>query len=96
MRENGAVPATIAIFDGKIHVGLEDSHIEKLASSGTSAAKVSRRDLPIILSQKRIGATTVSATMIGAQASGIKLFVTGGIGGVHRGYEHTMDVSADL
>lgn len=65
---------------------MEHSHIEKLASAGKSAKKVSRRDLPLVLSNKSIGATTVSATMIGAYASGINMFVTGGIGGVHRGY----------
>lgn len=70
--------------------------IEKLAFEGMKVKKISRRDFPYIISSQKIGATTVSATMIGAKMAGIDIFVTGGIGGVHRGYEETMDVSADL
>ena len=90
------MPATIAVFDGKIHVGIGPELIDKLATTGLEAKKISRRDLPFVAANKVIGATTVSATMIGAHAAGINLFVTGGIGGVHRGVEKTMDISADL
>lgn len=92
---NGAVPATIGIMDGKIKIGLTNEELEKFATSKT-VEKVSRRDLPYILSTGKIGATTVSATMIGAALAGIKVFATGGIGGVHREGEQTMDISADL
>jgi pseudouridylate synthase len=95
IRENGAIPATIACINGKIQVGLNASQLEELATS-KNVLKLSRRDLPIAISQKRIGATTVAATMIGAEMAGIKIFATGGIGGVHRGVELTGDVSADL
>lgn len=95
IREEGAVPATIAIMDGKIKIGLEKEDLEILAKS-PDVAKVSRRDLPVIVSQKTLGATTVAATMICAELAGISFFVTGGIGGVHRGFEQHMDVSADL
>lgn len=95
IREHGAVPATIAIMDGKIKVGLEKEDLEILATE-KDVAKVSRRDLAEILSKKKIGATTVATTMICADLAGIKVFVTGGIGGVHRGVENTMDISADL
>ena len=95
IRENGAIPATIACINGKIQVGLSSSQLEELATS-KNVLKLSRRDLPIAISQKRIGATTVAATMIGAEMAGIKIFATGGIGGVHRGVELTGDVSADL
>lgn len=95
VREGGAVPATIAIMDGKIKVGLDEASLEKLGNS-EGVAKVSRRDLAEIISTKRIGATTVASTMICAEMAGIKFFVTGGIGGVHRGVEQTMDISADL
>lgn len=95
IRENGAIPATIAIIDGKIQVGLNDEQLELLATA-EDVAKVSRRDLAQILATKKLGATTVASTMIGAELAGIKVFVTGGIGGVHRGYEEHMDVSADL
>jgi pseudouridine-5'-phosphate glycosidase len=95
VRDNGAVPATIAIMDGKIKIGLTDEDLETLAKS-KDVAKVSRRDLAKIVAQKSLGATTVASTMICAEMAGIKFFVTGGIGGVHRGYEHTLDVSADL
>lgn len=95
IREQGAVPATIAIIDGKIQVGLDDDQLELLATA-EDVAKVSRRDMAQILATKQLGATTVASTMIGAELAGIKVFVTGGIGGVHRGYEEHMDVSADL
>ncbi|WP_026859497.1 pseudouridine-5'-phosphate glycosidase [Jeotgalicoccus psychrophilus] len=95
VREGGAVPATIAIMDGKIKVGLDEASLEKLGNS-EGVAKVSRRDLAEIIASKRIGATTVASTMICAEMAGIKFFVTGGIGGVHRGVEDTMDISADL
>ncbi|XP_063176185.1 uncharacterized protein LOC134508443 isoform X2 [Chroicocephalus ridibundus] len=92
---NGAVPATVGILRGRIHVGLTDEELEFLASS-ENVVKVSRRDLPFVLSQGLSGGTTVSATMIAAHKAGIPVFVTGGIGGVHRGGENTLDVSADL
>ena len=95
IRDAGAVPATIAIIGGKICVGLTDGQLEELGNS-SDAIKVSRRDLAYVLSQGKLGATTVAATMICAQLAGIKVFVTGGIGGVHRGAETTMDISADL
>ncbi|MHB9782848.1 pseudouridine-5'-phosphate glycosidase [Streptococcus sp. 10F2] len=95
IREEGAVPATIAIMDGKYKIGLSEADLERLATE-KDVAKVSRRDLALILAQKKIGATTVATTMIGAHLAGIPFFVTGGIGGVHRGYEETLDVSADL
>ncbi len=95
IRENGAIPATIAIIDGKIQVGLDEEQLELLATA-EDVAKVSRRDLAQILATKKLGATTVATTMIGAELAGIDVFVTGGIGGVHRGFEDHMDVSADL
>ncbi|WP_020651495.1 pseudouridine-5'-phosphate glycosidase [Massilia niastensis] len=95
IRDAGAVPATIAIIKGKICVGLSEDQLELLGSS-PDAIKVSRRDLAYVLSQGRLGATTVAATMICAQLAGIEVFVTGGIGGVHRGAETSFDISADL
>lgn len=95
IRDNGAVPATIAIMDGKFKIGLEAEDLELLATA-KNVAKVSRRDLANVFATKQIGATTVATTMVGAKLAGIKVFVTGGIGGVHRGYEDHMDVSADL
>ena len=95
VRENGAVPATVAILHGKMKVGLTDDDLEFLATS-KDIRKASRRDIPYIVSQKLHGATTVAATMIIAELAGIKVFVTGGIGGVHRGALETMDISADL
>ncbi|MCO4328680.1 pseudouridine-5'-phosphate glycosidase [Staphylococcus hyicus] len=95
IRKHGAVPATIALIDGKIKIGLEESELELLAKSD-NVAKVSRRDLAEVIAQKSIGATTVASTMICAALADIKFFVTGGIGGVHRGSEETMDISADL
>ncbi len=95
IRKNGAVPATIAIIDGKIKIGLSDDEIEFLAKSN-DIEKASRRDLPYLIANKKNGATTVAATMICAELAGIEVFVTGGIGGVHREAERTMDISADL
>ena len=95
IRGTGAVPATVAIMHGKIKIGLSDQELEVFASS-SNVAKVSRRDFPGIIARKQLGATTVATTMYAAHLAGIKVFVTGGIGGVHRGYEETMDVSADL
>ncbi|MEC5163300.1 MULTISPECIES: pseudouridine-5'-phosphate glycosidase [unclassified Janthinobacterium] len=95
IRDGGAVPATIAAIDGKICIGLTPAQLELLATS-PDAMKVSRRDLPYVLSQARLGATTVAATMICAELAGIAVFVTGGIGGVHRGAETSFDISADL
>ncbi|NXJ59633.1 YOW5 protein, partial [Rostratula benghalensis] len=95
VKTNGAVPATVGILRGRIHVGLTDEELEFLASS-KNVVKVSRRDLPFVLSQGLSGGTTVSGTMIAAHKAGIPVFVTGGIGGVHRGGENTLDVSADL
>ncbi|WP_156290638.1 pseudouridine-5'-phosphate glycosidase [Oceanobacillus salinisoli] len=95
VRDNGAVPATIAIIDGKIKIGLTDDELELFGNS-SGVAKVSRRDLPQIIATKQLGATTVATTMICAEMAGIETFVTGGIGGVHRGAETTMDISADL
>lgn len=92
---NGAIPATIGIIDGECVVGLSNEEIE-LFGSRKGVLKVSRRDLPIVIAKKEWGATTVATTMIIANLAGIKTFVTGGIGGVHRGYNETMDVSADL
>ena len=95
IRDAGAVPATIAVIAGKICIGLSDEQLELLGAS-PDAMKVSRRDLAYVLAQARLGATTVAATMICAQLAGIEVFVTGGIGGVHRGAETSFDISADL
>ncbi|KAL6065404.1 Indigoidine synthase A-like [Balamuthia mandrillaris] len=96
VRDNGAVPATIAILSGTIHVGLQRDALETLAKLGTKVRKTSRRDLALVVSTGSDGATTVSATSLIATMAGIPIFATGGIGGVHRGGEVTMDVSADL
>ncbi|MGX9417924.1 pseudouridine-5'-phosphate glycosidase [Vibrio sp. WJH972] len=96
IRENGAVPATIAIIEGRLKVGLSKEQIEYLGKAGTSVTKVSRRDIPFMVAGKKDGATTVAATMILAAMAGIKVFATGGIGGVHRGAQETFDISADL
>lgn len=96
IRANGAVPATIAIMDGKFCVGLGADDLERLAKAGGSAAKASRRDVSALLVNKQIAGTTVATTMQIAAAAGIKVFATGGIGGVHRGAEETFDISADL
>lgn len=94
-KDEGVIPATIALMDGKLKVGLSREELELLAQS-PDAIKCSTRDIPFILSSKKIGATTVAATMKIAEKAGIKIFATGGIGGVHRGAENTMDISADL
>ena len=96
IRDNGAVPATIAIIGGRLKAGLSPEEIEYLGKSGRKVAKVSRRDLAAIVASGADGATTVTTTMIIAHMAGIKVFATGGIGGVHRGAEKTMDISADL
>ncbi len=95
IREEGAVPATIVVIDGVLHIGLEDAQLEALSQS-EGAMKVSRADLAFAIAERRTGATTVAATMIGAALAGIKVFATGGIGGVHRGAEQSFDISADL
>jgi pseudouridine-5'-phosphate glycosidase len=96
VRAAGAVPATIAIMDGKLCAGLSLDQIEVLGKQGTAVAKASRRDIPFLLAKKQLGATTVAATMIIAAQAGIELFATGGIGGVHRGGAANFDISADL
>ncbi|SJZ34857.1 pseudouridine-5'-phosphate glycosidase [Cetobacterium ceti] len=96
IRENGAIPATMAILNGKLKVGLSKEEIDYLGKKGLKVIKASRRDIPVILAKKEDGATTVASTMILANLAGIKIFATGGIGGVHRGAETTMDISADL
>lgn len=96
VRDNGAVPATIAILEGVPHIGLTEKQLEVLALVGQDAVKTSRRDFAYVMAMQKNGATTVSGTMILAHKAGIDVFVTGGIGGVHRGAENSMDVSADL
>jgi len=95
VRDNGAIPATIAIINGRIKIGLSREELELLAQS-KDVAKVSRRDIPTVIALGKTGATTVASTMIFAQLAGISVFATGGIGGVHRGAEVTFDISADL
>ena len=95
IKANGAVPATIGILGGRIKIGLTKEEIEYMAHA-ENVLKVSRRDLPLVIAQKMDGATTVAGTMIAANMAGIKLFVTGGIGGVHRGAGESFDISADL
>ena len=96
IRENGAIPATIAIIGGRLKAGLTAEEIEHLGKKGRDVAKASRRDLAVLVARGEDGATTVTTTMIIAHMAGIKVFATGGIGGVHRGAETTMDISADL
>jgi pseudouridine-5'-phosphate glycosidase len=96
VREAGAAPATIAIIKGRLKVGLTRDEIEHLGKRGTDVIKCSRRDLPFVIAREEDGATTVAGTMIIAALAGIKVFATGGIGGVHRGVEETWDISADL
>ena len=96
IRDAGAVPATIASIKGRITVGLSREVIEYLGKKGLKVIKASRRDLPVLLARGEDGATTVATTMIGAALAGVRVFATGGIGGVHRGAETTMDISADL
>ena len=96
IRDNGATPATIAVIGGRLKAGLSHEEIEYLGKTGRGVAKASRRDLPALVARKADGATTVATTMIIAHMAGINIFATGGIGGVHRGAELTMDISADL
>lgn len=97
VRNQGAVPATIAIMDGHINIGLTQTQIERIGKAGQKAIKVSRRDIPFALQDSTtIGSTTVAATMIAAQLCGVRFFATGGIGGVHRGAQNSFDISADL
>ena len=96
VREQGAVPATIAIIQGKIKIGLTEEEIDYLARTGTNIPKASRRDISYLISQKKDGATTVAATALIAALVKIKVFATGGIGGVHRGAETSFDISSDL
>jgi len=96
VRDNNAIPATIAIINGKLKAGLSKDEIKLLAKQGQSVIKTSRRDIPYLVSKKLTGATTVASTMIIAQMAGIKIFATGGIGGVHRGAAESFDISADL
>jgi pseudouridine-5'-phosphate glycosidase len=96
VREAGAVPATIAVLDGRLKAGLTPGQIEQIGRPGAQVSKASRRDLPLLLARRGHGATTVAATMIVAALAGIRVFATGGIGGVHRGAETSFDISADL
>lgn len=96
VRAQGAVPATIAIIDGRLKAGLSAPQIEQLGQAGRAVVKVSRRDIPFIVAQGGSGATTVASTMIVAYLAGIRVFATGGIGGVHRGAAQSFDISADL
>lgn len=96
VREAGAMPATIAVLGGRLKVGLSADQIQHLGEQGQQAIKCSRRDLPFVIARKEDGATTVAATMIIAAMAGIRVFATGGIGGVHRDVQETMDISADL
>lgn len=96
IRANGALPATIAVINGRMKAGLSHDEIETLGREGHRVAKVSRRDLPFVIASGKNGATTVASTMIIAELAGISVFATGGIGGVHRGAQQTFDISADL
>jgi pseudouridine-5'-phosphate glycosidase len=96
VRASGAVPATIAVMNGRLSAGLSPAQIESLGQAGPTVAKVSRRDLPFVTAAGQTGATTVAATMIIAAMAGIRVFATGGIGGVHRGASQSFDISADL
>lgn len=96
VRQAGAVPATIAILNGRLKAGLSAAEIEALGQAGRAVVKVSRRDIPFMVAQGRMGATTVASTMVIAHMAGIRVFATGGIGGVHRGAQQSFDVSADL
>lgn len=96
IRENGAVPATVAVIGGRLRAGLSEREIDYLGKKGLKVTKASRRDLPVLAARGEDGATTVAATMIIAHLAGIPVFATGGVGGVHRGAETTMDISADL
>lgn len=96
VRNAGAVPASIALMDGKIKIGLSEAEIERLARGGQDVIKCSRRDFPFVLARREVGATTVAGTMIASSLAGIRIFATGGIGGVHRYAQQSFDISADL
>ncbi|MBT8273746.1 MAG: pseudouridine-5'-phosphate glycosidase, partial [Bacteroidia bacterium] len=96
LRDQGVIPATVAIISGRLKIGLRAQEIDYLAKSGSQITKASRRDLAYLLAQKMDGATTVASTMIAANLAGIRVFATGGIGGVHRGASESFDISADL
>ena len=96
IRDNGAIPATVAVIGGRLKAGLSQQEIEYLGKTGRGVPKASRRDLPALVARRSDGATTVTTTMIIANMAGIKIFATGGIGGVHRGAQTSMDISADL
>ena len=96
VRDHGAVPATMAIMDGRLKIGLTEAEIEQFGKAGLSVIKTSRRDIPFVVASGQLGATTVAATMILAAQAGVNVFATGGLGGVHRGAEASFDVSADL
>ena len=96
IRESGCIPALVAVDSGKLNVGIETELLEKLASKKAPVLKVSRRDIPMALASRVLGATTVSGTLIACHLAGVRVFVTGGIGGVHRGADQSFDVSADL
>ncbi|CAN7950501.1 unnamed protein product, partial [Ixodes pacificus] len=96
VRSRGAIPATVGVYQGRLHVGMGSQLLEELAKLGEKAAKISRRDLPAALSKGLSGGTTVSSTMVACNRAGIQVFVSGGIGGVHRGGESSLDISADL
>jgi pseudouridylate synthase len=96
VRDNGAVPATIAVIDGELRAGLSEAELEHFAKTGTTIIKVSTRDLPFVVAKKMTGATTVASTMRIAAMAGIHVFATGGIGGAHRGANENFDISADL
>ena len=96
IRDEGATPATIAVLGGRMKAGLSDDELEYLGKAGQQVTKASRRDLPVLIARGMDGATTVTTTMMIAHRAGIRIFATGGIGGVHRGAETTMDISADL
>lgn len=96
IRDNGAIPATTAIIKGRLKVGISKEEIDYLGKKGLAVTKTSRRDIPILVARGEDGASTVATTMILASLAGVKIFATGGIGGVHRGAETTMDISADL
>jgi pseudouridine-5'-phosphate glycosidase len=96
IRAEGAVPATVAVLDGELRVGLSDEGLERVASAGASARKVGPRDLGLCVAQRALGATTVGGTLAACERSGVRFFATGGLGGVHRGWAERPDVSADL
>lgn len=96
VRQQGAVPATVAVIRGRLKAGITETEINQLGNGGNRVVKTSRRDLPLVVTRKQDGATTVAATMIVAAMAGIRVFATGGVGGVHRDAAETMDISADL